>query len=343
MVPPWESSTTLRVPRASADHVQVARFCTALRASDCVKASTKKRTDDDLLREYGLVDGELLTNLGVLLVGRPSDRERVGPVVRAIKHEDEHTAVRRWEWTNHQLSVLELPGAVWNEVSVFREFYEVPDGMLRTQVPAFEERVVCELVVSALAHRDYTQPSEVVLRLYPDRIEVVSPGYSLLDVTSKSILQVRRRRNEGLVHVFRDLGLTKGDGSNIDVVFQHLLATGRDLPTFDEVDGGVRVTVPREIAYPAIRDLIRKVDRRYELTSRERLVFALVVHGKDLSAEDLAPRLMLPDPPARLKWLGRLVKLGIIECVGRDQTPRYVVARSLMQEIGVRDRLRTIR
>lgn len=68
--------------------MHVARFCAELRASNHVKTWTKKRTDDELLREYGLVDGTLLTNLGVRLVGRPSDRERVGPVVRAIKYED---------------------------------------------------------------------------------------------------------------------------------------------------------------------------------------------------------------------------------------------------------------
>lgn len=236
--PPWESATTLGVPRARADSVHVARFCAELRASDRVKTSTKKRTDDELLREYGLVDGTLLTNLGVLLVGRPSDRERVGPVVRAIKHEDEHTVVRRWDWDDHQLSVLELPGAVWKEVSVFREFYEVPDGMLRSQVPAFEERVVCELIVRALVHRDYTQSGVIVLRLYPDRLELVSPGYPPLGATSNNILQARRWRNEGLARVFTDLGLMEGDGSGVDVVFERLLATGRDLPTFDEVDDG---------------------------------------------------------------------------------------------------------
>lgn len=340
--PPWESTTRLGVPRAKADTVQVARFCAALRASDRVKTSTKKRTDDELLRGYGLVDGKLLTNLGVLLVGRPSDRERVGPVVRAIKHEDEHTVVRRWDWDDHQLSVLELPGAVWKEVSVFREFYEVPDGMLRRQVPAFEERVLRELLVSALVHRDYTQPGDVVLRLYPNRLELVNPGYRPLGMTSKNVLQVRRWRNEALAQVFRDLGLTEGDGTGLNILFERLLATGRDLPTFDEVDGGVRMTVPREIAHPAIRHFITEVGRRHQLTSRERLVVSLLVHGKEVSAEHLAARLVLSDPRALPKWLGRLVKLGIAERVGRGQSARYVVAPSLMHEFGVGHRLRTI-
>jgi ATP-dependent DNA helicase RecG len=308
-----------------------------------VKTSTKKRTDDELLRDYGLVDGTLLTNLGVLLVGRPSDRERVGPVVRAIKHEDEHTVVRRWDWADHQLSVLELPGAVWKEVSVFREFYEVPDGMLRTQVPAFAERVVHELLVNALVHRSYSQPGKIVLRLYPDRLEILSPGRLAKAVTRKNILQARRWRNEGLARVFTDLGLMEGDGSGVDVVFERLLANGRDMPTFDEVDSGVRVTVPRDIAYPAIRHFITEFDRRYQLTSRERLVLALVVHGKEVSAEHLAAGLVLSDPLALPKWLGRLVKLGIIERVGRGQTARYVVAPSLLHEFGVGYQLRTIR
>jgi ATP-dependent DNA helicase RecG len=342
--PPWESATTLGVPLATADTVQVVRFCAALRASDRVNTSTKKLSDDELLlRNYGLISGTLLTNLGVLLVGGPSDRKRVGPVVRAIKHEDERTVVRRWDWADHQLSVLELPGAVWKDVSVFREFYEVPDGMRRTQVPAFDERVVRELLISALVHLSYSQPGEIVLSLYPDRLELLSPGGLANVVTPKNILQARRRRNEGLARVFTDLGLMDGDGSGVDVVLERMLATGRDLPTFDETDGGVRVAVPREIAYPAIRHFITEVDRRHHLTSRERLVLALVLHGNDVSAEHLAAGLVLSDLRALPKWLGRLVKLGIIERVGPGESARYVAAPSLMHELGVGYRPRTIR
>ena len=50
---PWEIMTSLRIARANADAVQVARVMSGLRASDRVKSSVKEKTDDELLSHYG--------------------------------------------------------------------------------------------------------------------------------------------------------------------------------------------------------------------------------------------------------------------------------------------------
>ncbi len=75
---PWESMPSLAVARVNADAAEVERFCAGLHASDRVKSSVKEKSDDELLVHYGLSTGALLTNLGVLLVSRPSDRARLG-------------------------------------------------------------------------------------------------------------------------------------------------------------------------------------------------------------------------------------------------------------------------
>lgn len=54
---PWETQTTLQVPRAGADPVKMAKLISALRASDRVKQSVKEKTDDELLDHYQLAQG----------------------------------------------------------------------------------------------------------------------------------------------------------------------------------------------------------------------------------------------------------------------------------------------
>jgi len=73
----------------------------------------------------------------------------------------------------------ELSDATWNEISDFRESYELPDGMLGTKLPAYDELVVRELLVNALVHRPYTQQGDIYLNLHPDRLEVVREGSCL--------------------------------------------------------------------------------------------------------------------------------------------------------------------
>lgn len=104
---PWEEMTLQRVPRANADAAKVASICAHLRASDRVKLSVKEKTDDELLTHYDLAKGEVLTNLGVLLLGGRQNRAGLGsaPIVQAIKYDEGRLggrarrgagAARRW-------------------------------------------------------------------------------------------------------------------------------------------------------------------------------------------------------------------------------------------------------
>ena len=198
---PWETLTHLGVPVGNADVAKATRWCAAIRASDRVKASVREKSDSELLEHYGLAVGGVLTNLGVLLIGKAGDRARLGsaPVVQAIRLDAQGKKVGKLSWDDHTLSPIELLDAIWTGVPDFRESYEIPDGMFRATIPAFEESVVRELLVNALVHRPYTQRGDIYLNLDPDKLEVVNPGRLPLGVTPKNILHASRRRNDGLL------------------------------------------------------------------------------------------------------------------------------------------------
>ena len=87
---PWEEMTSQGVPRANRDAAKNQRFCAGLRASDRLNPLVKEKSDDELFTHYGLARGDVLTNLGVLLVGGTRDRARLGsgPIVLAIKYDE---------------------------------------------------------------------------------------------------------------------------------------------------------------------------------------------------------------------------------------------------------------
>jgi len=137
---PWEGMTTLGIPRANVDVAKLAKWAAGLRGSDRVKDSVKEKSDDELLEHYGLASGAMLTNLGVLLLGAAFDRAKLGsaPLVQAIKYDERGSKVAKWTWDDYTLSPIELVDAIWEELPDFRESYELPDGMFRTKVPAFD-------------------------------------------------------------------------------------------------------------------------------------------------------------------------------------------------------------
>ena len=332
---PWETRTTLHVPRAEVDTIKRNKLLAALRASDRVKASVKEKSDDELLDHYQLAQGPTLTNLGVLCLGRQHHRAQLttAPVIQFIKYDEHDQKVNKLVWDDHTQSPMELIEAVWLEVPDFRERYELPDGLYRQNVPAFDEIVVRELLVNALVHRPYTQRGDIFLNLHPDRLEMVNPGPLPLGVTPQNVLHTTVRRNEHLARLFHDLKLMEREGSGFDKIFEVLLSQGRPMPELIETHDRVQVTVRRRILKPEVIDFIAKADQTYQLTQRERIALSLLAQHDALTARELAGTLELPSVEALQPWLKRLLDWHLVQSVGRTQAMRYFVDPSLLRSL----------
>jgi len=330
----WEIMTQLGIPRTAVDAAKLDAFVTGIRASSRVKSSVKEKTPDELLAHYGLADGTTLTNLGVLLLGRALDRSRLGtaPIVQFIKYDERSQKVNKLPWDDYALSPVELVSAIWQEVPDFRESYEIAEGLYRRNVPAFDEKVVRELLVNALVHRPYTQRGDIFLNLHPDRLEVVNPGRLPLGVTPQNILHASIRRNDALARVFHDLGLMEREGSGFDMMYERQLAYGRPAPTLTEGQDSVHVTVRRHILKPPVIRLIETVDKQLQLTQRERITLGLLALSEGMTARELAKSLELPGTGNFDAWLGRLPDWGIVQTSGRTQGTRYFVTPALLHD-----------
>lgn len=333
----WESMTSPGLDVSRADPAKVASLVAGLRGSPRVKDSVKDKTDGELLTHYGLAADGRLTHLGILLVGRTSDRAALGtaPVIQVIKRDERGEKIGKWLWDDYALTPPELVDVVWREIPDFRESYEVPDGMFRRNVPAYDEKVVRELLVNALVHRPYTQRGDIFIELHPDRLEIVNPGRLPLGVTPRNILHASRRRNDGLARVFHDLVLMEKEGSGFDLLYDRLLSSGRPAPVITEGGDSVRVSIARRILEPEIAKLLREVDAQLQLTQRERIALAVLARSDGLSAQDLGRAVGLDDGEGVHAWLGRLPAKGIVEGAGNTRARRYFVSPSVLRGTGI--------
>lgn len=333
----WEAVAT-EVPVASLNAGQLRAFVSGIRDSDRVKDSVKEKSDEELMDHYGLARNGLLTQLGVLLVGRAADRRALGtaPIVQAIRYDEQHSKVNKWSWDDCTLSPVELVDDIWRTLPDFRESYEVPEGLYRRQVPAYDEKVVRELLVNALVHRPYTQQGDIYVNLHPDRLELVNPGRLPLGVTPKNILNASRRRNEGLARVFHDLGLMEREGSGFDLMYDRLLSQGRPAPLAEEGDDRTQVTIQRRIVKPEVAQLMAEADARFQLTQRERITLGVLAQTEGMTAQELAALLEVEKASALDRWLGRLTEVGLISSAGRTRGTRYFVNPAVLAQSGVR-------
>ena len=205
--------------------------------------------------------------------------------------------------------------------------------MFRTQVPAFDERVVRELLINALVHRPYTQRGDIFLNLHTDRLEIVNPGLLPLGVTPANVLHASVRRNDQLARLFHDLKLMEREGSGFDAIYDVLLSQGRPAPLVEEGADSVKVTLSRAAPDRQVLAFMDKVSQAYSLTQRERITLGLLAQHEALTARELTACLNLPNAEELRPWLGRLGDWGLVKQSGRTQATRYFLQPELLKSL----------
>ena len=91
------------------------------------------------------------------------------------------------------------------------------EGARRIDRWEFPEEAVREVVVNALVHRDYSiVGTDIMLVIFSDRLEVVSPGRLPNTVTPEGMrMGMRYARDQNLVNVMRDYGYVDARGMGI--------------------------------------------------------------------------------------------------------------------------------
>ncbi|MFQ5813741.1 MAG: RNA-binding domain-containing protein [Anaerolineae bacterium] len=103
-------------------------------------------------------------------------------------------------------------------------------GLQRIDVPAFPEPVYREAILNAVAHRNYGLPGNIIVRHFPDRLEVYSPGEFLAGVTPANILRQVVPRNRLLADVLGRVGYVERAGYGVDMMYEQMLRLGKEPP-----------------------------------------------------------------------------------------------------------------
>jgi ATP-dependent DNA helicase RecG len=323
----WESQTTRQIPVAKADAEKLSRFLADIRASARVSAFVKEKNDIEILEHFLMARAGVLTNLGILWVGRREDRAVLlyAPIIQFIKYDEQEQKVAKREWSDYSLNPKELIEAVWKEVPDWREYTEIRAGLFTDTVPHYDEAVLRELLVNALSHRPYTTRGDIFIRLYPDYLEIQNPGLFPLGVTSRNILHTSIQRNRHLSQVFYALDLMESEGSGYDRLYDALLSRGRPIPEPREEHDSVIVRVERRIVRPEVAGLISAASQQFALRQRERICLGLIAQHGLLKSADFNRILDLPDEIRVRSWLGSLLDKQIILSRGRTRATEYLV------------------
>ena len=331
----WETKVSLSIPWQNADMLKLKKFFQYIQLSDRVSSFVKDKNEEELLAYYQMIyDNGMLTNLGVLWIGKPEQRARLlySPIVQYIKYDAEDNKVLKYTWDDYQFNPQELLEDIWHKIPDWKESYEVSDGLWRKNIPAYDEKVVRELICNALVHRPYTTRGDIFIKLYPDRMEVTNPGLLPLGVTTKNILQKTVKRNTHLAKVFYDLHLMEAEGSGYDLIYEMQLSAGKQIPVVVEGDDYVEVTVSRRIISKEISRIYDYLSYNFKINQKGIIALGVILQKGTVSATELAKELQLGDGDRLRSYTTSLLENKIILTTGTGKGTRYRVNPKFVSE-----------
>jgi len=215
--------------------------------------------DCDLLSALGVLDdeGRLLT-AGLLLVGKPDAIRNLLPHAswqyRRMKSDTEYDQPHDgFDCIPVALRRLRELVAANNPVVT------IPGWLVHPEFPRYPALALRELIVNALVHRDYEAPGSVVLKIYPNRLEVSNPGGFIGGVTPENILHHPSvPRYPTLFQALTRLRLANAANLGVPRVYRDLLSEGKEPPIYWATNQLVRVTVKAQEARPGFLEFVKR-------------------------------------------------------------------------------------
>lgn len=332
----WEDTVT-RFNWQDADDEKLKWFVQSVKRLDRASSFVKQKDTKELLDHYFMTepDSDRMTNLGVLFIGKQTQRGRLqnAPVVQCIKYDQYGEKVNKWLWDDFSKNPAEMITEIWDVIPEWQESTEISDGLFRRNIPAYPEKVIREVMANALVHRPYTINGDIFLNIHPDYIEVVNPGRLPLGVTTNNILHTTKKRNEHMAAVFYVLHLMEREGSGYDMMYETLLANGKQVPQVEEGDDWVKVRIDRKVINQEMIKVMQYASQRFDLKQKQLICLGLIAQHESVSGSRLVQLLDLKDSDALRSWLHPLIDKGIVMATeAKTNAKEYRVNAQLLRD-----------
>ena len=346
----WETKVTSKIKLDQCDQEKLTKLIGKIRASDRVSSFVKGKSVEETLEYFSLINEEgFLTNLGVLWLGKQPQRARLlySPTVQFIRYDAGGNKVFKQVWDDYSLNPDELLESIWVSIPDWKESNEVSDGLWRKEIPAYDEKVVREVLCNSIAHRPYTTRGDIFINIYPDKMVVVNPGRLPLGVTPNNILRTTVKRNPELSRLFYVLHIMEGEGSGYDLMYETQLSLGKSIPIVKEGDDSVSVTVERKIVSKEASRIYDYLQNAYsEVIGHKKamIAFGLILQEEIISSELLAKKLQLPESDRLRSYVDILGTKNIVKTRGRGKGTKYYVNPDIISysKANIRTTLKTI-
>ncbi len=321
-----------------------------LRAEIALRSpALSRQTDLDLLRSLRLlvddadkrrpVDGTSgeeprLTVAGGLLLGRTETLRRDLPQSEvAYFRQRTDTDIRLSE--RFYLPLPMLLDRLEELIEADNEVHSFLLGLQRIDVLQFPQPVYREAILNAVVHRNYGLPGNVIVRHFPDRLEVMSPGGFPTGVRPTNILRQVVSRNQLLAETLQRIGYVERAGYGVDMMYEQMLRLGKEPPLFISDEQSVRVVIrDTDFDEPFVAFVQQRLRAENSPDLEQLLVLRHLQHHVELDLATAAEMLQRGEGEAD-EVLEGLVQEELLNRVGTGEAAAYQLTVEMAEQLQV--------
>ena len=234
------------------------------------------------------------------------------------------------------------------------------DGLFKTQV-IYPEPACREALINAITHRDYSLEGRgVEIRIFTDRLEVLSPGKLLSKLTIEDLKELKgahETRNTYIARVLREYGYIRELGEGIRRMFELMKSNELVEPDISSPNKSFIVTLFYKFIYTKEEKLWLDNFSDFNLSREQKTVIKLGINGRLVSPKEIFDNVGIVDTDKYRELVESLYDVGILKReisssqaqtlakkkrISKKSIGRYKIVlpdsgRNDIEEIGARD------
>ncbi len=266
------------------------------------------------------------TTTGILFIGNQKAlKELPYNQIKYIRYYDDGTYTP-FEYSGN---IVEMADACFNQLKAEIKIKEFHFGLFREYIEDYSEVVIRELLINAIAHRDYSRQQIIEIRKYPNYLEIESPGFFPQGIDETNFLRKTNPRNPNIMDVFREINYAEKAGSGFDKIFLALLSKGKPLPKPIQTDHSIIFRIEAEIYAEKLVELslaYKKINGN-DIDLERLLVLNSIYTGSKVTFQQLEEEPFINAYQLR-KILKELEELEFIETTGKTSGQKYIIHKA---------------
>ena len=198
----------------------------------------KTLSNEQLLSDLELLKNGKLTNAALILLAKKEVlNQKLPQAAVMLEYRNSENQIPFDNRIPFSQPFFILIDELWNTINLRNGSFPIQDGAYIFNIPFFNEEVIRESINNAITHRDYRKTSEIVIKQFPQRLDIINAGGFPIGVNLENLLKTPSTpRNRLLADVLQKTGIVERSGQGVDKIYYNTLIEGKAEPDYSKSD-----------------------------------------------------------------------------------------------------------